>query len=846
MIRIRKIASLLIVALAAAIVTSVTLTQETALIRFIHLDAGSPTVDIKLNGEFAAADLRYGEATTRVEVAAGPADLSTYMAGTTVKVASERITLEGGPAAVILAGAESRRSHIVSEDLKPVSFGNTRLAFFNALDTKAQVSVASQDEAPALNISLAAGNASRSLDSIATTRDIVIKTADEMEFGPVSQLLSAGVSNLLILHGSSSAPDLFNAVTAAEGGEDSGRLRFIHAIEGAAPVDLRVNGELIAPALGFAAPSPPIALAAGSQNIAVNLGSAEIMSERMQLRPGEMSTVVLMRTSAGLGMFAFADVTDDVDADSAVVSLINAIPDSVINYLQLESGAIIALNVQSNEAGASAKIVPGRQAMTLHLNIGGNQGEVSVPPHYFHGGSYYRLIALAGGVFSAPRLLITETSLERQIRSRPASADIEPEESSAPDITEPPEERDADQPVAEPVTQPEVSEPDTQAVAEEAVEEPATEDVVEAAEQEASQSDAPTPPEPSLTPYATVNVNPDAALHIRQYPSSDALSLGLLPAHSTLMILGRRGPSQFGPGELTDLPLDLSGYQKDAAAELAPYQDLPAAETWLYVVYTTPDGGAIVGWTNANYLEVFSRTGGHQRLAYLRLVPQNRAGGTHSTDIRPPELADYVAARVIGLNPDALLNLRRSNDVNSDVLALLPTDTMMRMLGLDDTGAWGFVEYQPSAGNPIRGWVYMPYIQLLLNGAPVRPDALRALDPAAVPIVSGTVTGGVLPSTPTEPGKPVEGIVGEVSVNIDSALHLRRYPDATSESLALIPPDTILPLDGVTESGGWYKAQYEGEEGWVAAPYLVLSMNGRKYARGLLESQLPRFNDLGF
>ena len=62
----------------------------------------------------------------------------------------------------------------------------------------------------------------------------------------------------------------------------------------------------------------------------------------------------------------------------------------------------------------------------------------------------------------------------------------------------------------------------------------------------------------------------------------------------------------------------------------------------------------------------------------------------------------------------------------------------------------------------------------------------------------------------------------------------------------MIPPDTILPLDGVTESGGWYKAQYEGEEGWVAAPYLVLSMNGRKYARGLLESQLPRFNDLGF
>ena len=412
MIRIRKIVSLLAVALAAAIVTSVTFTQETTLIRFVHLDAGSPTVDITLNGELAAADLPYGQATTRVEVAAGPADLSTYLAGTTVKVASERIMLEGGPAAVILAEVESRPFHIVSEDLRPVSFGNTRLAFFNALDTEAQVRLTPQDEAPAMNISLAAGNASRPLDSIAATRDIVIKT-DEMELAPVSQPLSAGAFNLLLIHDSAAAPKLFNAVTAAEGGEDSGRARFIHAIEGAAPVDLRANGELIVPALGFAAPSPPIALAAGSHDIAANLGSAEIMSKHMQLRAGEMSTVVLMRTNAGLGMFAFADATGAVDADSAVVSLVNAIPDSVISYLQLESGAIIALNVQSNEAGVAAKIVPGRQTMTLHLNIGGNQGEVQVPPHYFHGGSYYRLVALAGSVFSAPRLLITETSLAR-------------------------------------------------------------------------------------------------------------------------------------------------------------------------------------------------------------------------------------------------------------------------------------------------------------------------------------------------------------------------------------------------------------------------------------------------
>ena len=89
------------------------------------------------------------------------------------------------------------------------------------------------------------------------------------------------------------------------------------------------------------------------------------------------------------------------------------------------------------------------------------------------------------------------------------------------------------------------------------------------------------------------------------------------------------------------------------------------------------------------------------------------------------------------------------------------------------------------------------------------------------------------------------GIVGEVDVNFDSALHLRRYPDATSESLALIPRGIRLHLDGVTESSGWYKVTYEGDDGWVAGDYLILSMDGRQYARAFLDGHLPRFTNRG-
>ena len=279
---------------------------------------------------------------------------------------------------------------------------------------------------------------------------------------------------------------------------------------------------------------------------------------------------------------------------------------------------------------------------------------------------------------------------------------------------------------------------------------------------------------------------------------------------------------------------------------MLPYQDLAAAETWLYAMYKTPDNGALYGWVNAMYLEVFDQHGAEQRLASLAHIRQNQPGSAYNTEIAPPELADRVAARVVGLQGDAMLNLRRHNDARSEVLDHLPPNQLLRLIGLDSDEAWAFVEYRPEIGNPVRGWVSMNYIHLLLNGSPVQAATLRALDPTTVPQISSIVTGGIQPVGREESAAPMEGIVGEVNVNFDSALHLRRYPDATSESLALIPPDTVLRLEGVTESAGWYKVQYQGEAGWVAAPYLVLSMNGRKYARAFLEGQLPRFNDLGF
>ena len=590
-------------------------------------------------------------------------------------------------------------------------------------------------------------------------------------------------------------------------------MRFVHAVAGAAPLDVRINDQLILPALAFGAPSQHISLPSGSQRIALFLGPAELMSEQLDIRAGQLNTVAIMGSSAGLTMRSFRDSSEGVNETSAVVSLINTIPGSVISHLQLEGGAIAAFNVPFGEAGDAARIAPGRQSMTVYLDIGDDRGAVVAPARHFAGGSYYNIIALAGGAFSAPSLLIAETSLQRQVSAMPPRiAEEEAEEDTQPDPSaearvladveeEPALESESSQimPAAdqEPAAEEQAGElPETESSLE--AETMPTEDdepaEIEAAPLEAEIAVAtdvvlPVDEISSVTPYAIVVVDPDSALHIRQFPSSDAMSLGLLPPASDLLVLGRRTPADFDSDGLSLLPVDLSDMTTDPAAALRPYQDLAASDTWLFVIYMTPDGGALYGWVNAFYLQVFDHNGERQRLASLAPIAQNQLGGATNTKIRPPSLADRVSARVIGLDPGAFLNLRAGKSASTEVLTQVAADSVLGFIGLDAAEAWAFVRYVSPQGNTATGWASMDFIQLLLNGKPALAESLRALDPSAVRIIGDGVTGAIQPAVPSdsdESRQPMSGIVGEVNVNFDSALHLRRYPDATAESLALI------------------------------------------------------------
>lgn len=852
---IRKITSLIILFLAAGTISGVSLGPTMSRARLIHVASGSPAMDIYLNGELAVADLSYGEDSAYFSLPRGQAQLRAAVAGTSAQLLEQSVSLETEASTLILSSTADLQVDVLAEDLTPLEFGLSRLLIVNTLADGSAVDIsAAQYEGLAVE-NLAPGSAHGPIELPAAAIEFSVgpsendASARQRDF---SATATAGTSGLLVIHGTMRDPQMHAAAAAVDGEAQSGRVRFVHAVQGAAPVDLKINDTMIIPAFAFASPSEHIALPSGAHQLTLSLAGTVISSLPLVVGAEQLQTVAVMGSPADLNVFSYRDSLRDLNASAAVVNVINAAPRSVISRLRLDSGAIVAADVRYGETGGPAQIAPGSQALSLILQIGEDRGTVDVPPAHFYAGSYYNLIALSGSAFSAPSLLIAETSLLRKVgAASPSKAGA----AAVQDEMEADEQPGADEDAGG-MTQSDMDETPEAAVDSGAMAETETvaEEETRSVEEPPGMADAPadsSPPIVAVSPYAIVDLRPSERLHLREYPSSDALSLGLLPGESNVIVLGRRGLSEFYPGDAPELPLDLSDYDADPAAALYPAQDLAPAETWLFIVYHGSDGSAHIGWVNAHYLQVFDETGGGQRLASLPMVRQNRAGASGNSDMQPPSLADSVSVRVSDLNPGAMLNMRMANDADSEVITQLPSGAKLRLIGLDASETWVYVDYPSESDEIIRGWVSAFYVQLLLNDEPVLLGTLRALDETVAPTVSDLMRGGArgvegagpTPIPPTD--DMMEGIVGDVRLDPGAMLHLRRQPSANAESLAGIPAGAKIPISGITQSAEWLKASYEDQDGWIAARYVALLLRGRLYQRSYVESRLPLHDNAG-
>jgi uncharacterized protein YgiM (DUF1202 family) len=216
------------------------------------------------------------------------------------------------------------------------------------------------------------------------------------------------------------------------------------------------------------------------------------------------------------------------------------------------------------------------------------------------------------------------------------------------------------------------------------------------------------------------------------------------------------------------------------------------------------------------------------------------------TELTPPPIPeDRVTGTVTGLDPGVNLNVRRTPTTAGEVLVRLPGGTTVETLGFvgpetdedvtpvafdPEAAEWAFIRYTPAEGGEVTGWVSTLYLEYAYNGRDVDVDEL--FEREAVEIIPedrrGEIGGGA-EAAPLPTADPLEdAYVGIVNVNPGSNLQFRLDPDATSESLNLIPSGTQLILDARTPDSGWVRTEFEGQTGWVNAQFVDITFNGNR------------------
>ncbi|MCB9460062.1 MAG: DUF4397 domain-containing protein [Anaerolineaceae bacterium] len=785
--------------------------------RFVHVIPGASAIDVYVNGTLAISELAYGQASGYVNIPAQSNTVTVTPSGINTTVLWEQTVNTAGSTATtyVASSAETPRFDAFNDNLSSTSFGNTRLLLIHAIAGGPAVDVtlaepvtlngSLQDAGTALATNMAYSTSFGAFDLPAQNYVVNVSITGTIDtlISNLALPLDAGTSHIAIIHGTADNPAALVASSQTTAQAGNGFVRFVHAAPEAPAVDVYVNDSLIAPSLDPSEPTKHLALPAGEHSVLIRVAGTEdeVLSGNLTVVEGEAQSLVVLPDGDGATVNVFPDNISGVNETTAVASVINAIPDSTVS-VGLSNGTTIG-DAAFGAASSAASFEPGSYVANYDLAIGDESGTLQTNATTFYGGVYYNLILLPGSMFNPPQLMVVPTVLSQGLTSAPGMGSMTIAGGSM---------SSAEQPTEAPIAEP------TQEQAAEVVQPVST----------------PAPVQSADVVTGRVLLDPGANLHLRQYPSADAFSLGLAPSGTILTVTAREGgPVALVEGE--EPPPEAADYVDPATLLEDEDADLIPEETWLRVVYSTPDGGEIEAWVNALYLDVRDSKGDLQRLADLPIFGNNVPGEARNTAVTPPPIPENrVSAIIMNLNPGVSLNIRRTPETGGEVLERLPNGTATEFVGLimpDEDGAqdWVFVSYSPAGGGVITGWASLLYLRFEFNGRSITLDEMneRGLLEEADPELRGAIRGGASQATAPTPDPTRDAYVAEVNLNPGANLQFRLTPDATSESLNLIPSGSRLIIDGRTPEGDWLLTNYDGQSGWVAADFVVLSFNGR-------------------
>ena len=811
---------------------NLTFAQGDARARFVHVIPGASAVDVYINGTQAIVNLDYGDATTYLTVPAGTHTVTVTPAGLQTPLWEQGITLAAEEEISYIASSSSALNfEAISDNLDtPSETGTGRLLLVHALSGGPAVNIELTESVEMNNSVTNAGTPLASempyggtygdYDVPAQVYPVTVISDGGSELIPLVELpVVSGTSHMALVYGTVESPQMLVLSAPTDPGVDEGLVRFVHGVMSAPAVDIFVNDILTVPSLMPAMATEHISLPSGEGTVEVRVAGAEdvIFTGAVAIEPGGAQTVVAFAGTDGVEVASFADDVAAISADNALVSVINTVPGATLDTMSLGTEITLAENLEAGAASDVASVIPTTDTASFTLTRGDNSGSLMSDSQTLYGGVYYNLIVMDGGAFGAPTLFFAPTSLAQTISSAPGDVAID---FSAPAVA------DTGSEVVNTNT-----EPTPVAVATE------TTDV--APQPTPQPTAAPVvvqPPAEDVQVVARVALDPGVNLQLRQYPDADALSLGLAPSGTILTVNGREGaPVALVEGQPP--PPEAASFIDPATFLVDDLDDIDEADTWLNVTYTTPDGGEIIAWVSALYVDVRTAAGDQYRLADLETIGRNIPGESVATELSsPPIPEDQVTGTVNNLDAGVNLNIRRTSDASSEVLARVAVGTVLDIEGFNETNDWVYVTFLPAEGGTVTGWASIDYLDLRLNGQITSiPDLQSQFGQyTGAPLynligddVVGQVTGGTVDVSIPTPDPQEDAIIAEVILDPGSNLQFRRDPDANSESLNLIPTGTRVIVDSRTGDGDWLSVTFEGDTGWVSSQFVSLSFNGQ-------------------
>ena len=669
--------------------------DDVAQARFLHALPGAGPVDVYLDGQLTLTGLAFGAPSLYVQLPAGEHAVTVTQTGVTTPLWQQTISPAAGQSLTLVVSSTNPLAFTVfQDDVADMPLGTARLTAIHAIAG-----------GPAVDVVLADGRAvipGLEYDTPYGTLDVptgiyeiaVVPQGETVESAlvPATPIaLNTNTSYTLVAYGTPSLPNILVLATSAQPVGSNNGLRFVHGVADGSPVDVYLNDTLAVPALAFGGSTVMLPVPAGDYDAkllpAGEADGATIAEGSLTVSAGEGLTAVAMSDGEGVTFSVTPVELATPTAEVAAVELINGSSSAV--SVEFSAGdEVVTADAGEVAAGATDANVDALQVLAGETNL------LTIPGPVY-GGAYYTVV-VADSPDGAIAFAVPALSLATTIGSAPGSQTISSASAAEPTPASTPTQ-------AEPAA---TEAPDAQATATPA-------------------------PQPTTAPAATgtlptarVLTDPGVNVHLRQYPSSAALSLALLPSGTDVSVVGRPGEPTFPP-DLTATP-EGTPFVDPATLLTEPNSDLDPAETWLYVSLTAPDGGSVTGWINALFLTTPELNGRPVRLADLPMVPANTAGEYNSafvpTAVPTQPFENQVVATVDQLNPGSNLHLRRNPDPASESLALIPAGTQLVVEGVNDTGEWYQVTY-----NGVTGWISSTYVSLTYNGNAYNPASLQVL-----------------------------------------------------------------------------------------------------------------------